>query len=108
MWLDNCLHKRSLATSQDLETEMCDKGGKAKERSAFVNVMRSHAFCGGKGRKNLWLDASQDCKSSMLEQEKVERRNLVTSVWLSNCLHKCSLSASRVCGNFMLESIEQL
>ncbi|HCZ05851.1 MAG TPA: hypothetical protein DHV12_01735, partial [Thermotogae bacterium] len=33
--------------------------------------------------------------SSMLEQEKVERRNLVTSMWLGNCLLKLSLGASQ-------------
>ncbi|MDI3517370.1 MAG: hypothetical protein PWP09_1436, partial [Thermotogota bacterium] len=30
MRLGNCLHKRSLGASQDLETEMCDKGKKTK------------------------------------------------------------------------------
>ncbi|MDI3517840.1 MAG: hypothetical protein PWP09_1906, partial [Thermotogota bacterium] len=31
MWLGNCLRKRSLGASQDLETEMCDKGRKAEK-----------------------------------------------------------------------------
>ncbi|HCZ06917.1 MAG TPA: hypothetical protein DHV12_07310, partial [Thermotogae bacterium] len=39
--------------------------------------------------------ATQDCKSSMLELEKVERQHFVTSVWLGNCLRKHSLGASQ-------------
>ncbi|HCZ06605.1 MAG TPA: hypothetical protein DHV12_05660, partial [Thermotogae bacterium] len=37
--------------------------------------------------------ATQDCKNSLLETEKVERRYLATSKWLGNCLHKHSLGA---------------
>ncbi|MDI3517512.1 MAG: hypothetical protein PWP09_1578, partial [Thermotogota bacterium] len=39
MRLGNYLHKRSLGASQDLETEMCDKGRKAEKRSALVKVV---------------------------------------------------------------------
>ncbi|MDK2865467.1 MAG: hypothetical protein PWP37_1659, partial [Thermotogota bacterium] len=38
-WLGNCLRKRSLGASQDLETEMCDKGRKAEKRSVLVKVV---------------------------------------------------------------------
>ena len=41
------------------------------------------------------LGASRDCKSSMLEPEKVEKQHLAASVWLGNCLHKRSLGASQ-------------
>ncbi|MDI3516636.1 MAG: hypothetical protein PWP09_702, partial [Thermotogota bacterium] len=41
------------------------------------------------------LGATQDCKSSMMEQEGVKRRYLATSVWLGNRLRKRSLGASQ-------------
>ncbi|MDK2865238.1 MAG: hypothetical protein PWP37_1430, partial [Thermotogota bacterium] len=60
--LGNCLNKRSLGASQDLETEMCDKGRKAEKRSALVKVVRSRAFCGRRRQKNMWLgDRLYEC-----------------------------------------------
>ncbi|HCZ06438.1 MAG TPA: hypothetical protein DHV12_04790 [Thermotogae bacterium] len=58
----------------------------------------------GKGDKKLGLGnrlykcllgATQDCRSSILEPEKLERQHLATSVWLGNCLRKRSLGASQ-------------
>ncbi|MDK2863988.1 MAG: hypothetical protein PWP37_180, partial [Thermotogota bacterium] len=41
------------------------------------------------------LGATQDCRSSILEQEEVKRQHLAASMWLGNCLHKRSLGASQ-------------
>ncbi|HCZ06726.1 MAG TPA: hypothetical protein DHV12_06305 [Thermotogae bacterium] len=50
MQFGNCLLKRSLGASQDLETEMCDKVGKRRKTST-CEACAITSFCGREGRK---------------------------------------------------------